>query len=76
MATVTVRLNSALEEKLSRLADGTSQSPSRLAIEAIQTYVDHQLKIIDGINCGLEDMKQGSVVPHDLAMDEIDALID
>lgn len=76
MSTVTIKLNSELEQKLLRLTNGTCQSRADLATEAVQTYVDHQLKIVEGIERGIEDMKNGHVVPHHEAMDEIDVLID
>ncbi len=73
--TMTIRISSEVKEKLERLADGTRRSRSFLAGEAVAAYVERELEIIEGVQRGLEDVKAGRVVPHDLAMSEIDDVI-
>ena len=59
-----------------QLAATTRRSKSFLAAEAVAAYVARERAIIEGIQRGLADMKAGSTISHDEAMDEIDALID
>jgi predicted transcriptional regulator len=66
--TLTIRLDSQLKEKLGRLADGTRRSRSFLAAEAVETYVDRELAIIEGIERGLADVASGRTVGHEDAM--------
>ena len=74
-STMTIRVTPDLKEKLGRLAHNTRRSRSYLAAEAVESYVDRELEIIEGIQRGLADMKAGRVTPHSEAMDRIDAAI-
>ncbi|MES2158136.1 MAG: CopG family ribbon-helix-helix protein [Pseudomonadota bacterium] len=74
--TMTIRLTPALKEKLGRLAQDTRRTRSFLAAEALETYVNRELQIIEGIQRGLADMAAGRVTPHDEAIAQIDAAID
>jgi predicted transcriptional regulator len=74
--TLSIRLSSETKEQLSMLATATRRSKSFLAAEAVAAYVARERSIIDGIAVGMADMKAGRTVPHDDAMDEIDAVID
>ncbi len=74
--TLTVRLTTDVKEQLKKLADSTKRTKSFLAAQAIEAYVAREIKIIEGIQRGLEDMRQGRLVPHDKVMDDIDAMID
>ncbi len=47
-----------------------------LAAEAVESYVNRELRIIEGIQRGLADMEAGRVTPHKEAMDRIDAAIE
>lgn len=66
--TMTIRLDPQLKAKLGRLADGTRRSKSFLAAEAVEAYVDRELAIIEGIECGLADAKAGRTISHEDAM--------
>lgn len=66
--TMTIRLPAELKEKLDRLADGTRRSRSFLAAEAVSSYVERELAIIEGIQRGLADVAAGRVTPHDDVM--------
>tara|TARA_R110002074_G_C12275189_1_gene642564 strand:- start:177 stop:443 length:267 start_codon:yes stop_codon:yes gene_type:complete len=66
--TMTIRLDPQLKEKLGRLADGTRRSRSFLAAEAVESYVDRELAIIEGIERGLADVEAGRTVSHEDAM--------
>jgi predicted transcriptional regulator len=74
--TMTIRVGTDVKEKLGRLARNTRRSKSYLAAEAVSTYVDRELEIIEGIQRGLADVEAGRIVPHDEAMAEIYDAID
>ena len=71
--TMTIRVSPDLKEKLGRLAQTTRRTRSWIAAEAVEAYVDNELEIIEGIQRGLADMTAGRVIPHDEAMDQLDA---
>ena len=73
---LTIRLATETKRKLERLATDTRRSKSFLAAEAVSAYVERELAIIDGVQRGLADVEAGRVVPHDAAMDEVQAVID
>jgi predicted transcriptional regulator len=75
-STLTIRLKSEVKDQLEQLSVSTNRTRSFLAAEAISAYVDRELQIIGGIERGIADMKAGNVVPHDIAMDELDAAIE
>jgi predicted transcriptional regulator len=74
--TVTVRLDSATKSRLEELAQHTRRTKSFLAGEAIADYVERELKIVEAIQRGLEDVKAGRTVPHDVAIARLRATID
>jgi len=74
--TMTIRLDPQLKAKLGRLADGTRRSRSFLAAEAVETYVDRELAIIEGIERGLADVEAGRTVSHEDAMVSLRQVID
>ena len=69
--TMTIRLEPELKARLDNLASATRRSKSFLAAEAVASYVERELAIIEGIEQGLTDMQAGRLVPHDLALEEI-----
>ncbi len=73
--TLTVRLTPELKARLGKLAERTHRTKSFLAGEAIGGYVERELEIVAGIERGLDDMKEGRVVPHEDVMADIDAII-
>lgn len=74
--TLTVRLKPEIKEQLARLSATTSRSRAFLAAEAIEAYVARESELIAGIQRGLTDVQAGRVMPHDEAMDELDAAIE
>lgn len=73
--TMTIRVSHDLKEKLGRLAHNSRRTRSYLAAEAVESYVNRELQIIEGVQSGLADMQAGRVTRHDEAMDRIDAAI-
>lgn len=69
--TVTVRLDSETKSRLEELALHTRRTKSFLAGEAIADYVERELTIIAGIQRGLDDVKAGRTVPHEVARKRI-----
>ena len=74
--TMTIRLDPQLKAKLGKLAEGTRRSRSFLAAEAVETYVDRELAIIEGIERGLADVEAGRTVSHEDAMASLRQVID
>lgn len=74
--TMTIRLDPQLKEKLGRLAEGTQRSRSFLATEAVETYVDRELAIIEGIQRGVADVAAGRTISHEEAMATVQRAID
>jgi predicted transcriptional regulator len=74
--TMTVRLSTDAKDKLSRLAEHTNRSLSFLAGQAISSYAERELEIVEGIERGLADAKAGRVVAHDDAMARMRRAID
>jgi predicted transcriptional regulator len=74
--TVTVRLSPETKERLERLAGQTRRTKSFLAGEAIADYVERELKIVEAIQRGLEDVKAGRTVLHDAAIARLHATVD
>jgi predicted transcriptional regulator len=73
---LTVRLKPEVKDLLARLSASTDRSRAFLAAEAIEAYVLRESERIAGVQRGLADMHAGRIVPHDEAMDELDAAID
>ena len=72
---VSVRLPTAVKDRLDRLAQGTSRSKSYLAAEAIEAFVERELAIIEGIQEGLADAAAGRVVPHETVVADLERII-
>jgi predicted transcriptional regulator len=74
-ATLTVRVSPEIKKRLGRLATHTQRTKSYLAGEAIATFVEQELSVIEGIQRGLDDMHAGRVVPHKTAMRRLRATV-
>lgn len=74
-ATISFRMQQTTKEKLEVLARHTRRTKSFLANEAIESYVNRELDIIEGINRGLADMEAGRVTSHEEAMKQIRSTI-
>jgi predicted transcriptional regulator len=73
--TLTVRLTPKTKRRLGRLAQQTKRTKSFLAGEAISSFVERELDIVEGVKRGLADMAAGRVVPHEAAMRRIRATV-
>jgi predicted transcriptional regulator len=73
--TLTVRLPKKVKDRLGKLARHTRRTRSYLASEAITSFVEREIEIVEGIHRSLEDVRAGRVVPHDEVARGIDAII-
>lgn len=73
--TLTIRLTPKTKQRLGRLARQTKRTKSFLAGEAISSFVERELDIVEGVKRGLADMAAGRVVLHDSAMRRIRATV-
>ena len=73
--TITVRLPAEVKRGLGRLAERTNRTKSFLASEAIAGFVERELRIVEGIERGLADLRKSDIVDHTEAMAELDAAI-
>jgi predicted transcriptional regulator len=64
-STLTVRVPIKLKNRLEGLAKSTASNRSRLAVEALQSYVDEQEEQLARIDQGIRDARAGRVVPHE-----------
>jgi RHH-type rel operon transcriptional repressor/antitoxin RelB len=71
-STVTIQLNQEIRSRLEALARATNRSKSKLAAEAITSYVEIQLGHIAEIKAGIRDLDEGRFLTEEQA----DALFD
>ncbi len=64
-ATLTVRVPIKLKKRLEGLAKSTASNRSRLALEALESYVDEQESQLAKIDQGIRDADAGRVVSHE-----------
>ena len=64
-ATLTVRVPIKLKKRLEGLARSKPTNRSRLAVEALQSYVDEQEAQLARIDQGIRDANAGRVVSHE-----------
>jgi predicted transcriptional regulator len=75
-ATMSIRLSAATKERLERLAGQMKRSKSFLAAVAIESYLERELEIVEGIEQGLRDMKADRVAPQAQAMAQLRTALD
>ena len=63
--TLTVRVPAKLKRRLEGLAKTTARNRSRLAVEALETYVEDREAQLARIDQGLRDADAGRVVRHE-----------
>lgn len=64
-AVLTLRITPALLKKLNKLSKATDRTRSRLAVEALEAYVDDQAWQVAAIEEGLQDAQAGNLVPEE-----------
>jgi predicted transcriptional regulator len=73
--TVSFRIASEKVEQLDALAKSMDRDRSYLLNEAIDDYLAYQRECVEKIEKGLEDIRQGRVIDHEVVMQRIDTLI-
>lgn len=74
--TLTVHLSPQAEAQLSHLAARTRRSQDALLTEAIESYLSRESHDVAAIEAALVEMRTATLIPHDQAMDELDAAIE
>jgi predicted transcriptional regulator len=74
--TLTIRVKAETKDKLERLAKLTQRTRSWHAADALDAYVDRELRIAEAVREGLEDLETGQLVPHEDVAAEARAIID
>ena len=74
-ATITIRVSADIEGKLSRLAKHRRRTTSSLAAEAVSTYVEDELEVVELIKRGLDDVEAGRFVSHEQVVVEAREII-
>ena len=64
-AVLTVRVPIPLKRRLEGLSKTTARNRSRLALEALEAYVEEQETRLAKIDQGIRDADAGRLVPHD-----------
>lgn len=54
-----------LDERLTTLAEATGRSKSWHTHQALQRYIEEEMDFIEKVQAGLEDVRQGRLVPHE-----------
>jgi predicted transcriptional regulator len=75
MGVLKLELPPQAEDGLARLAARAGISAEAVASEALEHFVAEELAIIEGIERGLDDMRQGRLVPHEEVMGDVDDLL-
>lgn len=73
--TISARIPVDLNDNLTRLALALRRNRSWVIEEAIRGYIASEQEFLDAVEEGIQDMRAGNVVPHDVAMKEVDALL-
>lgn len=63
-AVLTIRVPARLKKRIESLARRESSNRSRLAVEAIENYVEEREAQLARVDEGLRDAEKGRLVPH------------
>ena len=74
-ATIRIRLSADIMEKLGRLANDSRRTSASFAAEAVSARVERELRIVECIKCGLDDVRSGRFVPHEQVVAEAREII-
>lgn len=73
--TLTVNLSPEAKAQLSHLAARTHRSPDALVTEAIESFLSRESQDVAAIEAALVEMRTATLIPHEEAMDQLDAAI-
>ena len=74
-AILTVRVSGRTQDQLGELAGRIRRPGDVIAAEAIAAHVERELAIVEGIERGRADVREGRVVPHDEVVREAQAIV-
>jgi len=72
-ATLTLHLDEHVVTALEAVARHSDQSPSAVAVQALEAFVEHEARVVDGIQRARAQARQGEGVSHDEAMEALRA---
>lgn len=70
---VTIRISDESKERLERLCQLTRSSKSSIAGDAIDEYLAGKLWMMEALEEGIEDRKQGRLVKHESILEHWEA---
>ena len=73
--TISARIPEELSQQLTALAQGLQRNRSWVIKEALRGYIASEKQFLEAVEEGIQDMKAGKVVPHEVVMHEIDDLL-
>lgn len=73
--TITVRVSTELRDRLEAIAKETRRSKSFLSNEAIEEFVAIEEMELAAIREGIEDMRNGNTISHEVAINRFDEAI-
>jgi predicted transcriptional regulator len=73
-ATITIRTDSELVEKIAAIASAMDRSRNWVIEEALKQYVETQMWQIEGIKAAINSLEKGEGIPHEQVMAEAEDL--
>ena len=74
-AALTLRVSQALKDKLARMAAETDRTPSAIAQRALDAYLDYHIEMLEEVEKGRDDFRQGRTVPNAEVMRQVDEIL-
>lgn len=71
-----VRLAPETLRKLDVVAAATRRTRSFIANEALEAWIDREIELIEDLRVGMEEVRDGKGIPHEIAMRRVSAAID
>lgn len=67
---VTIRISDESKDRLERICEFTRRSKSFIAGEALEEYLSSKLWLMEALEEGIEDRRNGNLVSHDEILQE------
>lgn len=76
MRPITTAVDAATDEAISRLAAGRGITRDEFAADALRRAVQADEELLAFAQVGIDAANRGEVIPHDVVMAELDAMIE
>ena len=73
--TISARIPEELSKQITTLAQGLQHNRSWVIKEALRGYIASEKQFLAAVEEGIAEVQAGKVVPHDVVMQEINALL-